>query len=238
MSLKAVFFDLDGTLLPMDGQAFGQSYFSRLAKKMAPYGFDPSLLIQGVKAGIHGMQNNDGSRTNEEVFWTVFPSVCGEVIREYYGVLEDFYIKEFQEIQAECGFTPEAAEILRLVKSLGLLSVLATNPVFPSIATESRIRWAGLNPEDFSHITVYENSHFCKPDPAYYRELLTLLNLRPEEVLMVGNDVGDDMVAETLGIKTFLLTRDLINLKNEDIRRWPNGSFEDLAAYLKELVKE
>lgn len=32
---KTYFFDLDGTLLPMDQEQFVHSYFSRLAKKMA-----------------------------------------------------------------------------------------------------------------------------------------------------------------------------------------------------------
>jgi len=32
---------------------------------------------------------------------------------------------------------------------MGFRVALATNPIFPAIATEKRIRWAGLTPEDF-----------------------------------------------------------------------------------------
>lgn len=237
MSLKSVFFDLDGTLLPMDQDIFVQSYFGRLCKKMAPFGFDPKELVKGIWAGTEAMIKNDGSCTNEARFWQVFPALCGEEVRNHEKTLEDYYANEFQQVKSDCGYTPDAAKTVELVKTLGLTPVLATNPIFPSIATESRIRWAGLNPEDFAYYTVYENSTYCKPNPNYYQEILNHLNLKGEEVLMVGNDVGDDMVAEVLGMKTFLLTYDLINKKNEDINRWHHGGFEELSAYIKELAQ-
>ena len=236
MALKSVFFDLDGTLLPMDQDRFVKGYFSRLAKKMAPCGFDSQILIKGIWAGTEAMVKNDGSCTNEERFWRVFPSVCGEKVLEHHGTLESFYATEFQQVQADCGFDPQAAVVIERVKQLGLIPVLATNPIFPSVATESRVRWAGLDIRDFAWYTVYENSRFCKPNPAYYRELLARLDLKGEEVLMVGNDVDEDMIAETLGMKTFLLTRDLINKTGKDVNTWPHGSWEDLIRYLEELV--
>lgn len=236
MSLKAVFFDLDGTLLPMDQDVFVKSYFSRLAKKMAPYGFDPQVLVKGIWTGTEAMVRNDGSCTNEERFWKVFPTVCGEQVLEHHGTLEDFYANEFQGVREDCGFDPKAAEVVCLVKDLGLIPVLATNPIFPTIATVSRTRWAGLDVNDFAYYTVYENSSYCKPNLKYYQAILDHLNLSSDEVLMVGNDVGDDMVTEALGMRTFLVTRDLINKTNEDISRWPHGSLDDLITYLKETV--
>ena len=50
---------------------------------------------------------------------------------------------------------------------------------------------------------------------------------------MVGNDVGDDMVAEKIGMKVFLLTDNLINKNNEDISIYPNGGYQELIRYLK-----
>ena len=38
MSITTVLFDLDGTLLPMDQDAFTKGYFKLLAKKLLPYG--------------------------------------------------------------------------------------------------------------------------------------------------------------------------------------------------------
>ena len=52
---------------------------------------------------------------------------------------------------------------------------------------------------------------------------------------MVGNDVTEDMVTETLGMKVFLLTNDLINLEGKDISVYPQGGYDDLLAFVKEL---
>ena len=105
---------------------------------------------------------------------------------------------------------------------------MATNPIFPAVATESRIRWAGLTPADFELYTTYENIGFCKPNPAYYLEIANRLNVVPEECLMVGNDVTEDMVARSVGMRGFLLTDCLINKERKDINQFRRGSFEQL----------
>ena len=40
MKIKAVMFDLDGTLLPMDQDVFIKAYFGGLVKKLVPLGYD------------------------------------------------------------------------------------------------------------------------------------------------------------------------------------------------------
>ena len=138
-------------------------------------------------------------------------------------------------MKASCGFDPAAAETVGKLKARGIRVALATNPIFPARATQWRIRWAGMQPEDFELYTTYENSSHSKPNPDYYREVLARLNVAPEECLMVGNDVGEDMVAAQLGIKVFLLTDCMINKANADISVFPHGGFEELNAFLRDL---
>ena len=236
--MKYVLFDLDGTLLPMDQDAFVNGYFGYLVKKMMPHGYNPEKLIRNIWAGTAAMVKNDGSRTNEEAFWDFFASVYGEKCREDIRLFEEFYAVEFQQARALCSFTPHAAETVALVRKLGATPVLATNPLFPDIATRSRIGWAGLTPEDFALYTTYENISWCKPNPEYYREILRRLDARPEDCLMVGNDALEDTAAEQLGIEVFLLTDCVID-RGADISRWPNGDFDALDAWLRrELDKE
>ena len=52
---------------------------------------------------------------------------------------------------------------------------------------------------------------------------------------MVGNDVGEDMIAQTLDMKVFLLTDCLINKTGADISQYPQGSFPELMAFIREL---
>ena len=116
--------------------------------------------------------------------------------------------------------------------------VLATNPIFPAIATQKRMSWAGFEPNDFELYTTFENSRFCKPNVAYYQDILDQLGLKAEECIMVGNDVNEDMVAQKLGMKVFLLTDCLINVDNKDILHYPQGSFDELLDYITTLVNE
>lgn len=231
--IDTVLFDLDGTLLPMDQEKFVNAYMGLLAKKMAPYGYDPKHLIAAVWAGTQAMVENDGKKTNEEVFWADFCHLFGADARKDEPLFAEFYASEFAHTRTVCGFAPEAAEILELLKEKGVTVALATNPLFPEIATRQRIRWAGLEHGDFALVTTYENSRHCKPNPDYYREVLEKLGKTPETCLMVGNDVGEDMLpARSLGMKVFLLTDCLINKPGADPGEFPHGSFSGLKEFL------
>lgn len=237
MSIKAVLFDLDGTLLPMDQDEFVKAYFGFLAKHLAPRGYETEKLLKVFWAGVTAMITNDGSGTNEEAFWKVFVNAYGEESikdKEYIG---EFYENDFNKVQAVCGFKKEAKEIIALVKEKGKMVVLATNPLFPHTATENRMRWAGLDSTEFAEYTTYENCHYCKPNPKYYQELLQKLQLKPEECIMVGNDYEEDIVpTEKLGMQGFLLTDCLINKNDRDISEYPQGDFEALKVYLEEKL--
>lgn len=235
MSITTVLFDLDGTLLPMDQDVFVKDYFGRIAAKVAPAGYDPKQLIDTIWCGTAAMVKNDGSKTNEEAFWDYAVSVYGDkILRDKY-LFDEFYEEEFDKIKAVCGYHPAAAQIVHSLKEQGYRVALATNPIFPARATQWRIQWAGLKPEDFEFYTTYENSRYCKPNPDYYQDVLSRLNVKAEECLMVGNDVGEDMIARELGMKVFLLTDCLINKQDVDIFVYPHGSFDALRQYIATL---
>lgn len=233
--IQAILFDLDGTLLPMDQDLFIKQYLSGLAKKMQPFGYDPMQLTRGIWQGTAAMVSNDGNQRNEEVFWNVFSGFFDADVRKDEAVFQDFYRNEFQQVQHCCGFDPRAAQLIQNLNKAGYQLILATNPLFPAIATHSRVKWAGLEPSDFSYISTYENSHHSKPNPDYYREILDKLHIQPENCLMVGNDVTEDMVAQKLGIHVFLLTDCLINKEGKDISCYPQGSFPELQKFIGSL---
>lgn len=233
--ITAILFDLDGTLLPMDQDIFLKAYFGGLVKAMAPHGYDPDLVVKSIWAGTGAMIKNDGTHTNEEVFWDSFCGFFGKDARSDEPVFQKFYETDFQKVSAVCGHDPRAKDTIREIKEMGYRTILATNPLFPPIATRSRVRWAGLQPEDFEYITTYDNSSFCKPNLRYYEEILSRQGLSPAECVMVGNDVGEDMIAESLGMKVFLLTDCLINKSGEAIDRFPQGSFPELLEFIRGL---
>ena len=236
MSIKAVLFDLDGTLLSMDQDVFIKTYMGALTKFHAPRGYDPELFMKALWKGTGAMVANDGGESNEDVFWRVFSSVIGFDARADEPFFDEFYREHFDGVSVVATLDKRSDETVKYVKSKGLRPILATNPLFPAIATRKRAAWAGLTIEDFEFFTSYENSTYSKPSLGYYREVLEKAGLSGEECLMVGNDVSDDMVAAQLGMKVFLLTDNLINKDGEDISKYPNGSFEELCSYIDTLI--
>lgn len=235
MSLKTILFDLDGTLLPMDQDAFIKRYFTELAAKMVPYGFETDAFLHTMWNGVNSMMNNDGSRLNEAVFAEAFLESCGREATVYADVLESFYRTEFERAKVHTAYTPKAAELVKDLRDKGHRLVLATSPVYPRVAVEARMRWAGVSPDDFAYITTYENSCFCKPNPAYYTEILRKLGVSPADCVMVGNDTKDDLPAEQVGIQVVLMTDCLINRGGVDMTPYVHGNFDAVGRYLRGL---
>ncbi len=232
MSITTVLFDLDGTLLPMDQDQFVNSYFSFIAKYMAKYGFEPKELIATIWQGTKAMMKNNGKKLNSEVFWEVVEEHYKDKMQIERELFDNFYKVDFAGVKEVCGYNIEASTTVRKIKEKGFRTALATQPIFPSIATEQRIKWSGCEVSDFELVTSYENISFTKPVPEYYMEVCRRLGVKPSECLMVGNDVDDDMVTADLGMNVFLLTDCLINHSQKDISLYPHGSFCDLLKYL------
>lgn len=228
-------FDLDGTLLPMNQSAFIEAYFKGVAKTLIPYGIDSETLIEAVYEGTRAMLGNDGTVYNSKCFWDKAVSIMGEKMRSYEDIFMDYYKNEFQTLKEYTEPNPLVKECINLLKEKGYRLVLATNPLFPRIATHSRIYWSGLEPEDFQWITTYENSTYCKPNIKYYEEILTHNKITPKQCMMVGNDVNEDMIAEALSIETYLVTNCLINVDNKDVEKYKKGSFDEFYEYVRGL---
>ena len=186
-TLKAILFDLDGTLLPLDNDRFVEIYLSNLARHSAAWGYDPATIVKTIWKSTGAMVKNDGSQTNEQAFW------ADKVI-------------------------------------------LATNPIFPDSAVESRLSWIGLNTSDFDDITTYTNCSFSKPNPKYFASILEKHGLQPEECLMVGNNVGEDILpAAAVGIPTLLITDCLINEQSHPLDGIRTCTFAELESIINNL---
>lgn len=234
--IDTILFDLDGTLLPMEQEPFMKLYLGALAKKCAPHGYqDTEAFIAAVWAGTKAMVTNDGTLLNRERFWQAFETRLGSGVYALEPVLDGFYTQEFHTARAATRPNPAAATLVRELKAAGKRVVLATNPLFPEVAVRSRLGWIDLAPEDFDRVTTYDNSHYCKPNTAYYSEILAAVGAAPETTLMVGNDVVEDGAATALGIGLYLVTDDLLCPAGQDIAHLRSGNFADCVQYLRGL---
>ena len=233
--LNTFLFDLDGTLLSLTHDEFIGRYFGLMGKKFGLLGFNSQVFINAVLAGTMAMIKNDGTMTNEQAFWKVFNNLVKYEGTNLIEEFEQFYQKDFDLVQSVTHQDEMAIKCISLLKEKGYTLVLATNPLFPAIATQKRTKWAGLDPDDFVYVSTYENSSYSKPSRGYYEGVLKNINKEPGECIMVGNDVKDDMCALKYGLEGFLITSHMINSEDTDLSNYRKGSFTDLYNFIEGL---
>lgn len=233
--INTILFDMDGTLVPFEQNEFLKDYFSQLCARVCPLGYAAEDVVKAVWSGTKRMIANDGTATNRDRFWDGFAAALGEEIRDAEAMLDTFYTKEFHEIRRVLRTESPAADIVKTLRDKGYTVVLATNPLFPDVAQYSRMSWVGMKPEDFALVTHYTNSRFCKPNLKYYEEILQTIHKTPQECLMVGNSVCDDMVAKELGIETYLVTDFIENPTELPTEAYTQGTLAEFAQLVKEL---
>lgn len=226
---------MDGTLIPFEQEDFIKVYFGELCKKLAPLGYDPDHTVKSIWAGTKAMIKNDGSKLNSEVFWEVFNSM-NEGKPDAKALCDEFYTKEFNKAQCIVKYAVDRKPLIEKLRAKGLKVVLATNPLFPSDGMNTRMAWVGLSPEDFDHVTHYDNSTYCKPFPGYFREIMDKLGVKPEECIMIGNSVQDDMAAVNAGMKVFLVPEWLENPQQADYSALPQGTLDEAVEYALSLT--
>ena len=213
----AILFDLDGTLLPLDQDEFSRGYFKYLyVSAAAPLGYQKETFVPAMWKGVSAMVKNDGSRPNAEAFWEVFEAVTGIESKGKSEIFDKFYQGEFHKAKEFTRPTPVALEAVKAAKSIADKVVLATNPLFPAVAQESRLSWAGISPDEFCLVTNYENSTSCKPNPLYYLDIAKKIGVDPKRCLMIGNNAQEDVEASrAAGMEAILITDCLINERAE-----------------------
>lgn len=223
--MRAVLFDLDGTLLDIRLGDFIRRYFRALADSASGRygGLD---LAAAVSASTEGMMAPHPGVTNRDTFYADFLERTGIDLGQDWPFFESFYREVFPTLREDATPSKGARRALETARARGLRVAVATNPIFPRIAVHHRLAWAGIDLGEVDVITTYETMHACKPDPAYFRETAEMLEVEPAECLMVGDDRFLDLAAADVGMRTFYVGPD------EDARADYRGSLDDLAALL------
>ena len=228
-------FDLDGTLVPFVQDDFIAAYFRSLVECIAPMGYDGKQVVAGLWQGISAMQKNNTAYLNHDVFWDAFAQTMGEQARRLESVLDNFYTGAFHAVRATLREERDLSALMAQLRQKGYTLILATNPMFPAVAVEARMSWVGLKHSDFDYVTTYDNSTRCKPDPAYFLEILEKLGKKPEQCFMVGNNPEEDGAAIAAGIETRILTDYLENGNHCSLEGFSLCSFAEMCEELLAL---
>jgi len=229
---KAVLFDLDGTLLDINMDEFLQHYFRQMMRMAREAGYtDTEQLVELVWRSTWAMiADRNPQLLNEEVFMEHFYRHWPVPREEFDLFFERFYAEGFPRLKQYTRPFPGIPEMMEQLFARGMKVVIATNAVFPLTALQQRLDWAGVGDFDYELITSFEVMHFCKPHPEYYQEIAQILGVNPQDCLMVGNDVGEDLVAGCIGMKTFLVEDMLIDKGQPLTPNW-RGRLKDLYSF-------
>ncbi len=235
MDLRAVFFDLDGTLLPMDLDEFLKCYFGSIAGFMARAGADPADFERGLSAGIAAMRDHGLDTTNDQEFWGAFMRYNDGYWSDWVDRFDAYYREVFPEVGRMVSPDPNAARAVKVLAEKGYPLLLTTMPLFPPAAVDERLRWAGLDPALFKRTTCFDNSRSTKPHAAYFVENMLAADVPAEKVLMVGNNTVEDLACCALGSDAFLVTDNLLNPDGLDVASVRNGTLEEFASWVERL---
>lgn len=231
---KTILFDLDGTLIPANTEEFIKDYMVSLADYVANY-FPKELFMKSLLVSTDAVVSClDGSLTNQEVFMKNFLEQSRLKLEDVTPIFDEFYATQFPLLEKHIKPSNLSRAVVETAINQGRRVVIATNPLFPFSAVLERMRWVNIDDIEFALITSYENSCYTKPHVQYYQEILNNLALEPQETIMIGNDMQEDMVASELGVRTYLVEDYLLNRSNkQQYRVDQQGSFEDLKKDIK-----
>jgi FMN phosphatase YigB (HAD superfamily) len=230
--ITAILFDLDDTLLTTNLDAFLPGYFQLLSAKLADL-VPPQTFVQALRASTRVMTApHDPALTNQQVFEADFFTRIGIAEATLRPLFDEFYRDDFPRLRPLTSPRPEARSVVQTAFRFFRQVVIATQPVFPLVAIRQRMDWAGVADFPYQFVTGYENTHACKPNPAYYLEIASALGASPDECLMVGNDLTQDIdPARRAGMSTFWLV-DGAHPANPDRERGTLDELGDLLAAL------
>lgn len=237
----SVLFDLDGTLLQNDDSIFIPAYINLLGNFISKDDNGKNIKEAVIKATQIMVDNNDPTKTLEDCFDSFFYPKIGLSKNDLQFEIDRFYQDFFPNLRRFTKEIPEAKSLSRNLLENGSDLVIATNPLFPKIAIQQRVKWANLLPQvdEFKIITSYENFHFAKPNPAYYAEILANIGWPDGQVVMIGNDFIRDIVpAEKIGIPSFYLGKVDGNQNDLILPKSSYGDWNNLSIWLERRMSD
>jgi putative hydrolase of the HAD superfamily len=213
--IKAIFFDAVGTLFYLT-KTVGDHY-SLVATELG-LSLDAQQLDRAFYTAWKQMPPRsaiDGPRENDDKGW--WHQLVDLVLDQVAPSLSEFDRDNFFEIAyehfAETGVWEVYPEVLEVLEKLQRRFQLAVISNF-----DGRLRFIlehlGIS-KFFGHVFVSSEIGADKPDPEIYRRALKFVNLKPNQVLYVGDDPDRDWKgASAAGLSVFELDRQNNSLRD------------------------
>ncbi|KMY52777.1 HAD family hydrolase [Bacillus sp. FJAT-27231] len=229
---KAVFFDLDDTLLN-DRKSIQTAFDVTCGDLEQKYGVNKDTIESSVREAAREQYQTYSfypvtlhlGINPFEGLWGDFGDVhhwqlrqMGKDINDYQlntwrkglesvGIqgAEEWARERFREVRRYSPFLyDDTIEVLDKLKENDFRLLLLTNGA-PSLQLEKLTMTPELVPY-FEHIVISGNFGFGKPDPSIFAHALKLMDVSPEDAIMIGDNLGTDILGATrVGMDSILI---------------------------------
>jgi len=189
--IKAVLFDLDGTLVQLPD--FDKRVFIEYAKVGIKHGYDGKEFQNAVMQGLIAMLGNQTDKTNRQVFYETFSQYIPSDENKIEQAFDEFYNGELNNFKQDLTIKINLAPKIKELREAGLKIVLATSPVFPISAIITRLAWVGLSLDDFYFVTNYENITRSKRFTEFITHILKKLN---EKIFLINLRLAENFAVK------------------------------------------
>lgn len=199
---QAVLFDLDGTLLEIDGEGFLDAYVDALVNWWRPA--DAATFRHWIMAASVPIFGRHPESTNGAVFRSHLAGLLGLPPAEVARRLERFHRETLPALPFPARRVAGARACVERCLAMRLRVAVATTPIYGPEVIALRLQWAGLADVPWHLVTHSEVMHACKPHATYFAEAAALLGVEPRACVMVGDDPLQDGPAADAGMAVLL----------------------------------
>lgn len=207
--IRGVIFDLGDTLVTQEPLAGGDANLEAAAAILPLVeeysGYSPSAEELAAAIGrklqdavVESYESNHSQPDTEALFHDVLDDLGCSLPREHARTVLDGYFRRYYESMAPLA---DVMETLTLARGLSLKLGVLANVLWGPELLRDRLRRLGIAPL-ISCMVLSCEIGWMKPFPGAYREVLQRMDLRPSEVVMVGDDPYVDVIgAQRAGLK-------------------------------------
>ncbi len=186
MNVKAVVFDLDGTIVSFNldyksARAEVIQFLSNQGFPQSVFSMNESVFEMLRKADIY-MQNH-----------RVGPKDFSKLKKDVWNIMEKYEMQSARSTQLIPGILETLQTLKEMKLSLGLFTVNSQK------ATNHILSTFRLRPF-FKAVVTRDSVNFIKPNPVHLETVLKALKAKPEETIVVGDSVLDMKAAKGLNV--------------------------------------
>lgn len=209
MSIRAILIDVDGTLIQRGDVPLFTHSMQVLSRQLNGVHSSAAFVAEAKTALNASLDSLYPLETIGERFYRTLDERLGCPPNSIVKIFQTFYETGLGDLRVPPLSESASADLLEWLSESGYRIIAAGDPKLDSRIVKQLLQFSRFSEEQFpfEYVSSLELTHFGKKHPHFYEEILALLNLRPDEALMVGDDWQTDIqTAASVGLNTFWIT--------------------------------